>query len=85
MATQLKIVPFFRSGRHDGISSIYIAQHFYEIHPNIRANLKYISLHRGCGTIGSIKRILKDIHDDYESLAKKIYEVIKKYFVVIDI
>ena len=34
-------------------------------------------LHRGCGTIDSIKRILKDIHDDYESLAKKIYEVIK--------
>ncbi|CAG8856275.1 3164_t:CDS:2, partial [Gigaspora margarita] len=47
----LKIVPFFRSDRHDGISSIYIAQHFYETHSNIRANLKYISLHRGCGTL----------------------------------
>ncbi|RHZ44397.1 hypothetical protein Glove_734g11 [Diversispora epigaea] len=33
----------------------------------------------------SIKRILKDIHDDYEPLAKKIYEVIKKRFMVIDI
>jgi len=77
LAIQLKIVPFFRSGRHDEISSIYIAQRFYEIHPNIRANLKYISLHRECGTIDSIKRILKDIHDDYEFLAKKIYEVIK--------
>ncbi|RGB23472.1 hypothetical protein C1646_774442 [Rhizophagus diaphanus] len=74
LATQLKIVPFFRSGRHDGISSIYIAKRFYETHPNIRANLKYISLHRGCGTLDSIKRILKDIHDDYEPLAKKIYE-----------
>ena len=85
LATQLKIVPFFRSGRHEGISSIYIAQRFYEIHPNIRANLKYISLHRGCGTLDSIKRILKDMFDDYESLAKKVYEVIKKHFVVIDI
>ncbi|RGB38992.1 hypothetical protein C1646_755091 [Rhizophagus diaphanus] len=85
LATQLKIVPFFRSGRHEGISSIYITQRFYEIHPNIRGNLKYISLHYGCGTLDSIKRILKDTHDDYESLAKKIYEVIKKHFVVIDI
>ncbi|CAG8854179.1 8264_t:CDS:1, partial [Gigaspora margarita] len=33
----------------------------------------------------SIKRILKDTHDDYEPLAKKIYEIIKKHFVVIDI
>ncbi|GES84443.1 hypothetical protein GLOIN_2v1769757 [Rhizophagus clarus] len=54
LATQLKIVPFFRSGRHEGISSIYIAQRFYEIHPNIRANLKYISLHRGCGTLDNL-------------------------------
>ncbi|RGB23459.1 hypothetical protein C1646_774472 [Rhizophagus diaphanus] len=74
LATQLKIVPFFRSGRHEGISSIYIAQHFYEIYPNIRGNLKYISLHCGCRTLDSIKQILKDTHDDYESLAKKIYE-----------
>jgi hypothetical protein len=50
LATQLKIVPFFRSGRHDEISLIYIAQHFYEIHQNIHRNLKYISLHRGYGT-----------------------------------
>ncbi|CAG8788971.1 1439_t:CDS:2, partial [Gigaspora margarita] len=85
LATQLKIVPFFRSGKYDGISSIYIAQHFYETYPNIHTNLKYISLHCGCGTLDSIKRILKDIHDDYESLAKKIYEEIKKHFVVIDI
>ncbi|CAB4402033.1 unnamed protein product [Rhizophagus irregularis] len=63
------------SGRHDGISSIYIAQRFYEIHLNIRGNFTYISLHRGCGTLDSIKRILKDMYDDYEPLAKKIYEI----------
>ena len=85
LAIQLKIVPFFRSGRHDGISSIYIAQRFYEIYSNIRANLKYILLHCGCETLDSIKWILKDIYDDYEPLAKKIYEIIKKHFVVIDI
>ncbi len=85
MAIQLKIVPFFRSGRHDEISSIYIAQRFYKIYPNIRANLKYISLYYGCETLDNIKRILKDIYDDYESLAKKIYEIIKKHFVIIDI
>ncbi|GES88719.1 hypothetical protein GLOIN_2v1790551 [Rhizophagus clarus] len=85
LATQLKIVPFFRSGRHEGISSIYIAQRFYEIHQNIRGNCKYILLHRGCETLDSIKRILKDMYDDYEPLAKKVYDVIKKHFVVIDI
>ncbi|CAG8852847.1 25700_t:CDS:1, partial [Gigaspora margarita] len=74
LATQLKIVSFFKSGRHDGISSIYIAQCFYETHSNIHTNLKYISLHRGCRTLDSIKRILNDTHDDYEPLAKKIYE-----------
>ncbi|CAG8590041.1 4999_t:CDS:2 [Acaulospora morrowiae] len=82
LATQLKIIPFFRSGRHEGINVIYIAQRFYETH---RANLKYISLHRGCGTLDSIKRILKDMYDDYEPLAKKVYKVIKKHFVIIDI
>ncbi|PKK56888.1 hypothetical protein RhiirC2_764204, partial [Rhizophagus irregularis] len=71
LATQLKIVPFFRSGRHEGISSISIAQRFYEIHQNIRGNFKYILLHRGCRTLDSIKRILKDMYDDYEPLAKK--------------
>jgi hypothetical protein len=71
LATQLKIIPFFRLGRHEGISAIYIAQRFYEIHLNIRANLKYISLHRGYETLDSIKQILKDMYDDYEPLAKK--------------
>jgi len=86
LATQLKIIPFFRSGRHEGISTIYIAQRFYKLHQNIRKNLKYILLHCGCGTLDSIiKRILKDMYDDYESLAKKVCEVIKKHFVVIDI
>ena len=45
LTTQLKIISFFKSDRYDGISSIYIAQHFYEIYSNIRTNLKYISLH----------------------------------------
>ncbi|KAF0429259.1 hypothetical protein F8M41_005726 [Gigaspora margarita] len=59
LGTQLKIVPSFRSSRHYGISSIYIAQRFYETHPNIRANLKYISLHRVCGTLDSKSVFLK--------------------------
>ena len=84
LSTQLKIIPFFRNGRHEGISSIYIAQCYFETHPNIRVNLTYISLHHGC-TLETIKRILKDFYDDYETLAKKVYEAIKKHFVVIDI
>ena len=42
-------------------------------------------MYHGCETLDSIKRILKDMYDDYESLAKKVYEMIKKYFMVIDI
>jgi len=45
LATQLKIIPFFRSGRHEEISTIYIAQRFYKIYQNIRANLKYSIFH----------------------------------------
>ncbi|CAG8792480.1 3679_t:CDS:1 [Dentiscutata erythropus] len=65
LTTQLRIIPFFRSGRH----AIILPQRFYKTHPNICANLKYISLHRGCGTLDSIKRIL--MYDTYEPLAKK--------------
>ncbi|RHZ62169.1 hypothetical protein Glove_343g18 [Diversispora epigaea] len=84
LSIQQKIIPFFRSGRHERISSIYIAQRYFETHPNIHTNLTYISLHRGC-TLETIKRILKDMYDDYESLAKKVYEVIKKHYVIINI
>ncbi|RHZ82593.1 hypothetical protein Glove_108g35 [Diversispora epigaea] len=72
------------SGRHERISSIYIVQRYFETHPNIHANLTYISLHRDC-TLETIKQILKDMYDDYEFLAKKVYEVIKKHYVIIDI
>ncbi|RHZ63491.1 hypothetical protein Glove_329g68 [Diversispora epigaea] len=84
LSIQQKIIPFFRSGRHKGISSIYIAQRYFETHPNIRANLTYISLHRGC-ILETIKRILKDMYDNYEPISKKVYEVIKKHYVIIDI
>ncbi|RHZ72025.1 hypothetical protein Glove_248g56 [Diversispora epigaea] len=85
LSTQLKIIPFFRSGRHNNISSIFIGQRYFEIHQNIRGNETHISVHRGFGTLDSVKRVLKDMYDDYESLAKKVYEVIKKHYVIIDI
>ena len=71
LATQLKIIPFFKLGKYEEISAIYIAQHFYETHQNICANLKYILLYCGCEILDSIKRGLKDMYDDYEPLAKK--------------
>ncbi|RHZ59379.1 hypothetical protein Glove_364g82 [Diversispora epigaea] len=84
LSIQQKIIPFFRSGRHEKISSIYIAQRYFETHPNIRANLTYILLYRSC-TLETIKRILKDMYDNYEPILKKVYEVIKKHYVIIDI
>ncbi|RHZ52555.1 hypothetical protein Glove_460g21 [Diversispora epigaea] len=85
LSTQLKIIPFFRSGRHNNISSIFIGQRYFEINQNIRGNVTHISAHRGFGTLDSIKRVLKDMYNDYKSLAKKVYEVIKKHYVIIDI
>ncbi|RHZ66976.1 hypothetical protein Glove_303g112 [Diversispora epigaea] len=85
LSTQLKIIPFFKSGRHNNINSIFISQHYFEIHQNIRENATHISIHCGFGILNSIKCVLKNMYDDYESLAKKVYEVIKKQYVVIDI
>ena len=33
----------------------------------------------------SYKAFIPNMYDDYEPLAKKVYEVIKKHFVIIDI
>ncbi|RHZ66592.1 hypothetical protein Glove_306g17 [Diversispora epigaea] len=85
LSTQLKIILFFRSGKYNNISSIFIGQRYFEIHQNICENATHISIHRGFGTLDSIKRVLKDMYDDYESLAKKVYKVIKKHYVIIDI
>ncbi|RHZ45853.1 hypothetical protein Glove_645g45 [Diversispora epigaea] len=73
------------SGRHNNISSIFIGQRYFEINQNIRGNETHISVHHWFGTLDSLKRVLKDMYDDYESLAKKVYEVIKKHYVIIDI
>ncbi len=48
-------------------------------------NFKCILLYYGCETLNSIKWILKDIYDDYKPLAKKVYKVIKKHFMIINI
>ncbi|CAG8802820.1 46033_t:CDS:1 [Gigaspora margarita] len=86
IAIQQKIEEFFRSGRHSNISPIYIAQHYFETSMKIRANLTHISLHHGGGgSLDNIKRILRSKYDNYESLARKIDSVTKKYFVIIDL
>ncbi|CAG8807819.1 3922_t:CDS:1 [Gigaspora margarita] len=86
LSIQQKIEEFFRSGRHSNISPIYIAQHYFETPMKIRANLTHILLHRGGGgSLDNIKRILRSKYNNYESLAKKIDDIIKKHFVVIDI
>ena len=61
-------------------SPIYIAQHYFEITMKTRANLSHISIHCG-GGLGNLKRILRSKYTNYESLAKKIDIITKKYFV----
>lgn len=83
---QDSIASYFTHGRHNNISSIYVAQRFFKIPKTIRENLTYISLHRGGGSLSDIKRIISQYTEHSDSLAPIIDDLtLKKEFIVFDL
>jgi len=80
-----RIVPYFISGRHQGISSIYVSQKYTQTPKIIRENITHLALFWGAGNRDDIARIVRQYTDD----PKKASKVIDKYlrerkFVVFD-
>jgi hypothetical protein len=82
---QDRIVPYFISGRHQGISSIYVSQKYAHTPKIIRENVTHLALFRGSGSRDDIARIVRQYTED----PKKASKIIDKYlrereFVVFD-
>ena len=52
---QNQIAPYFTSGRHVNISSVYVTQRFYATPKIIRENLSHITLHKGGASLKDVK------------------------------
>ena len=82
---QDRIVSYFISGRHQGVSSIYVSQKYTQTPKIIRENITHLALFRDSGSWDDIHRIVRQYTDD----PKKASKIIDKYlrdqnFVVFD-
>ncbi|CAB4424643.1 unnamed protein product [Rhizophagus irregularis] len=82
---QDQIVPYFISGRHQGISSIYVSQKYTQTPKIIRENVTHLALYQGSGSRDDISRIVHQYTDN----PKKTSKIIDKHlqdqnFVVFD-
>ena len=68
---QDRIVPYFISGRHQGISSIYVSQKYTQTPKIIRENITHLALFRGSGSREDICRIVRQ-YTDHPKKASKI-------------
>jgi len=86
-AIQKKIIPFFTRGRHENISSIYVAQKFHKIPIDIRENATHIVLFNGGGSIRKLADIISPYTDVDPRKASKIIDgyLRQKEFIVIDL
>ncbi|PKK57189.1 hypothetical protein RhiirC2_798512 [Rhizophagus irregularis] len=57
---QDRIVPYFISGRHQGVSSIYVSQKYTQTPKIICENISHLALFRGSGSREDICRIATD-------------------------
>ncbi|CAB4384667.1 unnamed protein product [Rhizophagus irregularis] len=82
---QDQIVPYFISGRHQEISSIYVSQKYTQTPKIVRKNITHLALCQGSGSRDDISRIVHQYTDN----PKKASKIIDKYlqnrnFVVFD-
>lgn len=82
---QDRIVPYFISGRHQGISSIYVSQKYTQTPKIIRENITHLALFRGAGSQDDISRIVRQYTDDSKKASKIIDRHLRdRSFVVFD-
>ncbi|CAB4435832.1 unnamed protein product [Rhizophagus irregularis] len=82
---QDRIIPYFISGRHQGISSIYVSQKYTQTPKIIRENVSHLALFRGAGSRDDIARIVRQYTDDPKKASKVIDRHLRNWnFVVFD-
>ena len=82
---QDQIVPYFISGRHQGISSIYVSQKYTQTPKIIRENITHLALFRCAGSRDDISRIVHQYTDDPKKASKIIDKHLRDWnFVVFD-
>ncbi|GES98872.1 hypothetical protein GLOIN_2v1786115 [Rhizophagus clarus] len=67
---QDRIVPYFISDRHQGVSSIYVSQKYTQTPKIIRENISHLALFRGSGSREDICRIVRQYTDDPKKASK---------------
>ncbi|PKY29343.1 hypothetical protein RhiirB3_445937 [Rhizophagus irregularis] len=82
---QDRIVPYFISGRHQGVSSIYVSQKYTQTPKIIRENISHLALFRGSGSREDICRIVRQYTDDPKKASKILDKHLRdRNFVVFD-
>ena len=82
---QDRIVPYFISGRHQGISSIYVSQKYTQTPKIIRENITHLALFRGAGSRDDISRVVHQYTNDPKKASKIIDKHLRdQNFVVFD-
>ncbi|CAG8767702.1 20689_t:CDS:1 [Dentiscutata erythropus] len=69
---QDRIVPYFISGRHQGVSSIYVSQKYTQTPKIIRENISHLALFRGSGSRDDISRVVHQYTDNPKKASKII-------------
>ncbi|GBB90802.1 hypothetical protein RclHR1_01790009 [Rhizophagus clarus] len=70
---QDRIVPYFISDRHQGVSSIYVSQKYTQTPKIIRENISHLALFRGSGSREDICRIVHKKIACSKHQSRKIY------------
>ena len=72
---QDQIIPYFISGRHQGILSIYVSQKYTQTPKIICENITHLALFQGAGSRDDISRVVHQYTND----PKKASKIINKH------
>ncbi|CAG8747866.1 4178_t:CDS:1, partial [Dentiscutata erythropus] len=69
---QDRIVPYFISGRHQGVSNIYVSQKYTQTPKIIHENISHLALFWGSGSRDDISRVVHQYTDNPKKASKII-------------